>query len=176
MRHLLLLACLLTPLAHAAPKTAISMASGASVTDCEQYNALRATENLEETTVNMMIASEYLECSLTPAPQPVAQPQVVLQQIAEQLPIRAIPTSIGRRADKNMVLNAMFTLSDEGTLRFSEQQHIIDIRLKGQLSEHSYLLWISDEILDRTYRAYFPFVVEQTDDGFSARPFYASGY
>ncbi|WP_417761424.1 hypothetical protein [Shewanella sp.] len=176
MRNLLLLACLLTPLAHAAPKNAIVMASGASVKDCEHYNALRASENIAETTVNMMMASEYLQCSLTPTLTPVDEPAAVLQQIADQLRIRAIPTSVGRRAGENMVFSAMFNISEQGTLRFSEEQHIIDIRLKGQLDDHSYLLWVSDEILDRTYRAYFPVVVEHQGENFSARPFYASGY
>ncbi|MGX5175336.1 hypothetical protein ACUR5C_15055 [Aliikangiella sp. IMCC44653] len=176
MRILLVIAYLFSFMASASTKNEIAFESGAKVRTCEKYNSLRASQRISETTSNMIIAAEYLECSLMSDLKQVDRPTEVIAPIGKELRIRSIPTSLGPQVDRMAVLSDKFVFDGHDSFKFSEGNHNIVLTLKGQIKSGEYLFWVFDEILDATYRAFFPLIIEVDGNNIKARPFYLSGF
>ena len=176
MRILLVIACMISFVANASTKNEIVFESGAKVSTCDEYNSLRASQRIAETTSNMIIASEYLECSLVPDLKQVDRTIDVITAIGKDLQIRTIPTSLGPQVDRKAVLNDKFVFDGHDSFLFSEGNHNIVITLKGQIKPGEYLFWVVDEILDTTYRAYYPLIIEVDGNEIKAKPFFLGGF
>lgn len=176
MHYFLIILCLISAAANAAPKNEIRFESGIKVSTCDKYNSLRETQRIAETTSNIMIASEYLECSLVPSLKPVQKSKDIILAVGKLLRIRSIPTSLGPRVDRKSVLGDKFIYDGNDSLVYSESEHNVTISLKGEVEPGSYLFWVVDEILDASYRAYYPVIIDLYDDEVKAKPFYHSGF
>ena len=100
----------------------------------------------------------------------------VITAIGKDLQIRTIPTSLGPQVDRKAVLNDKFVFDGQDSFLFSEGNHNIVITLKGQIKPGEYLFWVVDEILDTTYRAYYPLIIEVDGNEIKAKPFYLGGF
>ncbi|WP_462169720.1 hypothetical protein [Pseudoalteromonas xiamenensis] len=137
VRILLVIACLIPFTLNASTKNEIVFESGAIVSTCDEYNNLRASQRIAETTSNMIIASEYLECSQMPDLKRVDSPIDIITPISKGLRIRSIPTSLGPQVDRKAVFNDKFVFDGQDSLRFSKDEHSIVLTLKDKLSRAS---------------------------------------
>lgn len=176
MRLLLTTIFAVTTCSAALAKPAITMQSGKVAEDCSSYNELRYSERPREDIKNKLVASEYLECSLASNPTPVKNSVEVLQQFNQQLRIRQFPLSLGPRVSRRDLLKLKFTYADNSSLIYVDGNHHVSIALKGEIAERRYLVWVTDEILDATYRSYYPAVVVRNGTDFKVEPYYASGF
>ena len=157
-------------------KTEINFQSGRTASDCASYNQLRKSEHLAETVNNMIVASEYLDCSLSPNLIHLPSYKPLLVQINDQVRIRQFPLSLGQMVERNDKLKVLFMVKGNDTLSYEKETHNVQIAVKGMLTNQKYLLWVVDEILDATYRAYYPAVLSVDNGLFEIEPYYASGF
>ena len=176
MRKIGLIVLVLSFCACAGAKTEISFQSGRTATDCTSYNQIRKSEPLVETVNNMILASDYLECSLSPNLLHFPSYKSLLFQINEQVRIRQFPLSIGQMVGRNDKLKVLFMVDGKDSLTYEKENHNVKIVVKGMLSDQKYLIWVVDEILDATYRAYYPAILTVDNELFEIEPYYASGF
>lgn len=157
-------------------KTEISFQSGHTASDCASYNHQRKSERLADTVYNRMIASEYLECSLSPSLRHLPSYTLLLIQVNEQVRVRQFPLSLAQMVDRNDKLKALFMVQGNDSLAYEKENHNVKIGVKGMLTDQKYLLWVVDEILDANYRAYYPAVLSVDNGKFEIEPYYASGF
>lgn len=160
-------------------KTIIEFENGQKVKNCADYNRLRATIFIKETVNNMMVQSEYLDCSLPSLTESIENTSTILDHIAKNMLIRSIPTSLGPSAERSDTLaKAGFKASlTQPTIKYTKNDHNVVITLKGKISEDTYLIWVIDEILNSTYRSYYPAKIRIDSSGkITPLPYYNSGY
>ena len=160
----------------ATDKPEIRMESGKVVSNCNDYNKLRKSELILETTDNMIVSAEYLECSLQSKPYKENNYSELLDNILVVIRIRQLPLSIAQQADRQDVLKSMFTSDGEHSLKYDKDHHNVTISIIGSLSQNEYLLWVTDEILNATYSAYYPAVLVFTGSNYIVKPYYTSGF
>ena len=176
MKILLCIARLYPVLGQANAKHAIEFVSGAQATTCKQYNLLKDKEDIKEGNRNMMIASEYLECSLPSSLKLVKNPKNIMSFIGKNLRIRDIPTSLGASVDDTTVIFDKLKFDGKNAFILNDKYYYINLILKGKISVHSYLFWVVDEVLEGTYRVYYPFIVKIEGKTVIAKPYYNSGF
>lgn len=160
-------------------KEAIEFEDGQIVEQCEDYNRLRDSLLVKDSIDNMIVQSAYLDCSLSSLVNSVDSPPFVLDIILHKMPVRSIPTSLGQSVenDSTLAMSGFKVSLDHQSIEYTKEDHNIVIVLKGELSGNTYLVWGYDEILNATYRAYFPAVVEvSTDNKVQVRSYYKSGF
>ncbi len=159
-------------------KTAIEFEDGQVVENCVDYNRFRETLLVNETVANMIVLSEYLECSLPSVTGRVDEPSI-LDSIVKKMLIRSIPTSLGPATDDNdtLAMVGFKVLLDQKAVEYVKDDHNVTITLKGRLSDDTYLIWVVDEVLKSTYRAYYPAKIKIGNKGLvTSTPYYTSGY
>lgn len=160
-------------------KTAIEFEDGQKVENCTDYNRLRETLFVEESVNNMVIQSEYLDCSLASLAGNIDNVSFILDSIAKNMLIRSIPTSLGPSTeDSDTLAMTGFKVSlAQQAVEYVEDDHNLVITLKGRISDDTYLIWVTDEILKSTYRAYYPAKIRIDNNGdVTPSPYYKSGY
>lgn len=160
-------------------KTAIEFEDGQKVENCTDYNRLRETLFIKESVDNMIIQSEYLDCSLRSLTGNIDDVSFVLDSIAKNMLIRSIPTSLGPSTEDGDTLAVTgFKVSlTQQAVEYASDDHNLVITLKGRISDDTYLIWVTDEILKSTYRAYYPAKIRIDNKGnITPYPYYKSGY
>ena len=176
LRLFLILVIFIIPIANADEKSEITFVSGETANECVSYNSQRANEDIRDTINNMIIASEYLECSLSDSLKVVGNPEEIISQIYENVRIRSLPTSLGPSVPRNSLLSEKFELVLPNKIVFETKSHNVNISIKGVLSGNRYLIWVVDEILDATYRSYYPAILLIEGEQINVLPFYESGF
>ena len=176
MRNFVIFFMAISSLCFAGEKSEIVMASGKTVSDCNSFNELRNTESLLEDSMNMLASSEYLECSLVSNLEQVSSVEEFIHVLNKNLRIRQFPLSLGPQVDRKSLLNEKFNFDGKFSLKYEKDLHKISITYKGKISEGRHLVWVVDEILDATYRAYYPAVVVVSSDRFAVEPYYGGGF
>lgn len=171
---LLLLFASLGVLAIAKPE--IRMESGKTASNCTVYNQLRESEAILESTNNMLASAEYLECSLPLKLHEQKDYSELLANALNIVRIRQFPLSLAQQVERQDVLNSKFVFTGTNSLEYVEGHHNIVITVKGSLSQNEYLLWVTDEILNATYRAYYPALLVVNKSNYVVKPYYASGF
>lgn len=160
-------------------KTSIELENGGIVDNCTTYNKLRESFTIKESTVNSLISSEYLECSIKKGLANTENSASVLDAIKVSLRVRKLPLSIAQSVNRKDTFNdAGFNVDlKSNSLNYEMNNSNIVISLKGSLTESEYLIWIVDEVLDTTYRSYYPAIIKISKDGMvTASPYYNSGF
>lgn len=160
-------------------KTAIEFENDQKVENCADYNRLRKTLFLKESVGNMIVQSEYLDCSLPSLKGGVDNALFILDSILKNMLIRSIPTSLGPSTeDGDTLAMAGFKVSlPQQAVEYVKGDHDLVINLKGKISDDTYLIWVVDEILKSTYRAYYPAKIKIDNNGhIEPLPYYKSGY
>jgi hypothetical protein len=152
------------------------MESGKVVSNCTAYNQLRESESILETTNNMLVAAEYLECSLSSKLNKKNNSSDILANALDIVRIRQLPLSLAQQVGRHDVLKSKFVFDGEHSLKYDKGHHNVVISIKGSLSQNKYLLWVTDEILNATYRAYYPAVLVVNGSDYIVKPYYASGF
>lgn len=162
----------------------IAFANGDTAQNCEDFNKLRSESKIAEDVNNHIIMANYLHCTLDDEALNAAKPyQVeasVLDTIANNLSVRQLPTSLSQTvAASDSFADAGFDINpDTSALVLSnDPDRIFTVELKDQLSDNSYLIWVSDQIKSGTYKAFYAAKVILNEDGtVVAQPFYDSGF
>lgn len=160
-------------------KEAIEFEDGQIVDQCKDYNRLRDILLVKDSIDNMIVQSAYLDCSLPSLVNSVDNAPFILDIILNKMLVRSLPTSLGQSVedDSTLAVSGFKISSENNSVEYIKEDHNIVIVLKGKLSGNTYLVWVYDELLNSTYRAYFPAVVEVSmDDDIHVRPYYKSGY
>lgn len=160
-------------------KTPIELENGEIVDNCTSYNKLRESFTIKESTVNSQTSSEYLECSIKKELANTENPASVLDAIKVSLRVRKLPLSIAQSVNRKDTFNdAGFNVDlKSNSLNYEMNNSNIVISLKGRLTESEYLIWVVDEVLDATYRSYYPAIIKISKDGMvTASPYYNSGF
>ena len=160
-------------------KTPIELENGEVVDNCTSYNKLRESFTIKESTVNSQISSEYLECSIKKELVDTENSASVLDAIKGNLRVRKLPLSIAQSVNRKDTFNdAGFNVDLKlNSLNYEMNNSNIVISLKGRLTESEYLIWIVDEVLDATYRSYYPAIIKIAKDGMvTASPYYNSDF
>lgn len=160
----------------ATDKPEIKIESGKVISNCTGYNKLRESEKILETTNNMLVSAEYLECSLSPNIQIRNNYSELLDKVLEVVRVRQFPLSLAQQVDRNAVLNTLFVSDKTYSLKYDKGHHNVAITIKGSFSKNEYLVWVTDEILNATYRAYYPAVLVVSGSNYAIEPFYESGF
>lgn len=178
-------------IASCSAKTPVELSNGTKVDNCTDYNVQRKALRIKEHVNNILFSSEYLECSLNKPLLPVDNPKATLALIAKKLKARQLPLSIGPSVDRKATLHTagLVVSTTSNSLIFDKENKSnkdsnrnLVIILKGKLSTNQYLVWVVDEILNATYRAYYPAIITITagaaddDDTVTAAPYYAGGF
>ena len=162
----------------------IAFTNGDTAQNCEGFNKLRSEYKIAEDVNNYITMANYLHCTLDDEALNAAKPyQVeasVLDTISNKLSVRQLPTSLSQTvAAKDSFADAGFEVNTESNslvLR-NDPDRIFTVELKDQLSDHSYLIWISDQIKSGTYKSFYAAKVILNEDGtVVAQPFYDSGF
>jgi hypothetical protein len=144
--------------------TAITLANGEIVTNCADYNSVRSTHMIAKTVNNMMIASEYLPCSLANTAELAVDEANLIGQQLLTMRVRQIPLSIAQLySRKTSLSDSGFELKND-TLEWYGEQHSIIVQVKAKANDvdNRYLIWISDLITDGNYYAYYPAWIDVT--------------
>lgn len=157
-------------------RESITLSDGSAATDCASYTQKRNTLRVAETPRDALAAADYLECSLAWGGQDPGS-TTSLQAVANALVAADIPTSLGPRAEGRttfVALGARFDTTQKALIFDEDGQHlsIRFIQRKGDV----FLAWVSDEILDAGYRAYFPVLLGWDGTRVSVSPWYPSGH
>lgn len=152
------------------------MESGKSTSNCTGYNKLRKSETIRESTDNMLVSAAYLECSLPLKLHKQNNYSELLANALNFVRIRQFPLSLAQQVERLDLLNSKFVLTGKNSLEYVKGHHNIVITVKGSLSPNEYLLWVTDEILNATYRAYYPAVLVVNKSNYVVKPYYASGF
>lgn len=176
VRNLVFLCCLVSFITFASPKSSVILESGEVVNNCNEYNKYRQYSRVKETINNQIAAGEYLECSLISTLETRSGYNIILKEMLSNIRVRQLPLSVGPRAGRKDKLNTLFSLSGEDSLLFEENDHHIRLRIKGLMSKDVYLVWVSDEILNATYRSYYPALMHVAGNKFKVSPYYQSGF
>lgn len=160
--------------------TPVNIIGVGEVDSCATYNEARSRGRLDEGINNMLISSEYLECSLNIEgfyDIESSKRKHVLSQIYSNFNVVSIPTSISQKITKIDTfekLNADIDFSDD-KISLMLNGSSITLYLKGRFY-NDYLVWIVNEISESAYYSYYPAIVEVSDKDVTARPLYKSGY
>jgi hypothetical protein len=161
-------------------KTPISMSDNTTVNNCADYNIVRKSQNIFESSSNFLYASEYLECSLLiKGFSEIKSEEVasVLSSIFKNFKIVSIPSSKAQKLSDKDTFSSVggALLIEKKQITLSDKEHNFLLSLKGKIDD-KYLVWIVDEILVGTYRSYYPALLTIDGDKVTASPFYESGY
>ena len=176
MRSYFFALMMISSVCFAGEKSKIAMESGKVASDCASYNKLRASERILETSINKLVSSEYLECSLTRGVEQTSNVDNFIELLMNSVRIRQFPLSLGPQINRKTLLKDKFDYNGKFSLEYENGQHHIRITYKGKISEGRHLFWVTDEILDATYRAYYPAVVVSSHNGFVVEPYYGGGF
>jgi hypothetical protein len=160
--------------------SAITLANGQIISNCEQYNHARSAHMIMETVNNNIIASEYLPCSLpyTSAIEADEADMVAKQLLA--LRVRQMPLSIAPLYGRKTLLSEAGFNQVDDKLLWSAEQHSVVLQVKAKASDvgNRYLIWVSDVITDGNYHAYYPAWAEASPDPTTIKvwPVYQSGF
>ena len=158
--------------------------NGEVAANCEEFNTLKQNYRVEETVNNQNLTVHYLPCSLDgDAKMNSGSFKVdveVLENIMTGLKVRQLPTSLSQTVTpEDTFKDAGFEIDTESnslTLTGDPNRNFRLI-LKGQQNANAYTLWVFDEILDASYKSYYPVNVTLNDDGsIDTSPVYESGY
>ena len=172
-KFLFLLFISLSFFANAKPE--IKMESGKTASDCITYNQLRETELISESVDNMLI-SAYLDCSVPIKLHNEHDYSALIANALNIVRIMDFPLSLAQHVGRQDLLNSKFVSTGNNSLEYAKEHHNILITVKGTLSQNEYLLWVSDEILNATYRAFYPAVLVVNKGGYLIKPYYLSGF
>ncbi len=155
----------------------IKMDNGQKANNCNIYNKLRESHKVREGVNNDLISSEYLDCSITPDLKQVKNSPEILQAMYHKLRVRKLPTSFSQSVSrKDTFFDAGFTITPD-SIAYQKEDRNFSITLKGKITDNKYLIWVVDEILNGTYRSYYPAIAEISDnDNINITPYYQSGY
>lgn len=160
-------------------KSIIEFEDGQKADNCADYNRLRENLLVKESVNNMIVQSEYLDCSLPSLTESIDDASIVLDSIAKNMLVRSIPTSLGpsvKRGDTLAMAGFKVSLT-RLAVEYTKGDHNVGIVLKGKVSDDTYLIWVVDEILESSYRSYYPAKIEIDDEGnVESIPYYKSGY
>ncbi|GKT24654.1 hypothetical protein [Acidovorax sp. SUPP3334] len=173
-----LLAALKTPrVAMEAERTPLAFDNGASAKNCLEYSDLLTKGQPAETTRNFEIRSEYLLCdSLRPmAGKPFSAEKKAAasgqaKALYEKLDLRSFPSSLRNRADDaKHTLKTLLpgTKTSEGAavaVETQEQHFRLEVVAtidhgKGSRKTQEWIVWVTDELKNGTYRSYTQIVV-----------------
>ena len=157
-------------------RESVTLSDGSTVTDCASYTQKRQALRVAETPRDRVAAADYLDCSLVWGGQDPG-PLTSLQAVANTLVAADIPTSLGPRVEGQttfVALGARFDATQKALIFDEDGQHlsIRFIQRKGD----AFLVWVSDEIGDAGYRAYFPVLLRWDGTRASVSPWYPSGH
>lgn len=135
---------------------------------------------LAETVNNMMIANEYLSCSLANTAELAVDEANLIGQQLLTMRVRQIPLSIAQLYGRKASLSdAGFELKSD-TLEWSGEQHgiIVQVKAKANDVDNRYLIWVSDLIADGNYYAYYPAWIDVSfaPTTIKVLPIYQSGF
>jgi hypothetical protein len=157
----------------------VVLENGLQVTNCYDYQQMRAAFRLSETVSNQIAAAEYLTCTLAMDLRVNDNPELTMRAIYHGLSVRELPTSLSGNAETGLSLSgAGFQLwLEKSMLTFEDEQSFIQIQYKGKLKNANHLVWVSDRAKEGNYAAYFPAIIIMQDGKvLGAAAVYASGF
>ncbi len=153
------------------------MLDGRVTNNCEKYNSLRNEVGLLSTNRNRSVAGEYLECSYLLAKEDINNKREFLDKIYKNVNVSQLPLSLSNKVDKNSSFNNLgWKVSYKDGSIYYEQDDINIVIFLEKVIEDGYLIFVIDEVLKGTYRAYFPANLIVKGTIFLVEPLYKSGY
>jgi hypothetical protein len=171
-----LIALTLSGVSLAEARQPVELSDGSSASDCASYTQKRQTLRVAESPRAAVAAADYLDCSLAWGGLDTGEASA-LQPVANALAAADIPTSLGPRVEGRMTFVALGAKFDPAlkALVFEEDGQHLSIRFV-QRKGNDFLVWVSDEILDAGYRAYFPVLLRWDGSKAAVSPWYPSGH
>lgn len=149
------------------PRTPLALAAG-KASDCASYARLRPSGILDDGD-NQRIKSEYLVCDVliqvgpVPNPTPLSANDGYGAALATRLDLRSFPSSLGpmvrgqRRTLSGLFGDQVRVESDGALVKTPEMFFSLTVAVVGDLDHDGvldWLVWLSDEATDGTYRGY----------------------
>jgi hypothetical protein len=172
-------------------RTGLRFDDGTQVTNCETYLAAKGTGAApSEEVANQLVVSEYLVCDALNALSRASAPKSKAatdrgRQLAERLDLRTFASSLGPRLDD--AAHTVATLGDPVSIEDNEVikedeswafrlEVIAESDFNGD-TKPDWLVWLSDEARDGSYRGYQTLLVSDVtkEGGLAAVPYVPPG-
>lgn len=166
---------------NANPKNLIEFEDGQVVDNCYHYNKLREVQFVKDDIDNMIIQSEYLDCSLAEELKDFND-KSTFDTIVDNMTLGDVPNSLNMSLNMSLDKGATFKVAgfesdfQNKVIYLSNDNVNIRFNIKGIFPNGEILVWVVDEQLLGNYRSYFPFKVKLEGNKVIALPFYSSGF
>ncbi len=155
----------------------INMADGRSVNNCTDYNSARDEVSLDESNDNMIVSAEYLVCAYDFSIGSLAQQDEIFDKLYADFDVSKLPLSISQSVTAKATFKSLNWKVDKKGLKIEYSNDDINIVISlERKTKNGYLIFITDEILNGTYRSYFPAELIVANNTISVRPIYKSGW